>query len=302
MQHLDAFLTAKRAAGLSANTLGMYTRVLGHFNDHCLDHDLDALGPAAVEHYLAACRRRVKPSTVAAYYRVIHLYFGWLTRRRYIDANPTADLSKPHVPRQKRNHVTLDEFRRLYAVIPAGDTATWLDHRDRALLVVLFYSGLRVSEALGLHTGDVDLAHRLLTVRRGKGGHDRLVPCPPTLAEPLMSYLYTRPPWHETTLWCGSDGSPRVPGGHIRGALGDEGVRRMLRRRCAAAGMRYANPHQFRHGFAMTLLNAGMDLSAVSAAMGHSSLAITQQVYASWRTDGLSREYDEALRRLQGGG
>ena len=97
-------------------------------------------------------------------------------------------------------------------------------------------------------------------------------------------------------LWWGSDGS------HGAGqALGDEGVRMMLRRRCEAAGIRYASPHAFRHGFAMAWLNAGMHMSAVAAVMGHSSQAVTEAVYAHWQTESLSREYAQALRRLTDG-
>ena len=80
-----------------------------------------------------------------------------------------------------------------------------------------------------------------------------------------------------------------------------EGVRMMLRRRCEAAGIRYASPHAFRHGFAMAWLNAGMHMSAVAAVMGHSSQAVTEAVYAHWQTESLSREYAQALRRLTDG-
>jgi integrase len=106
-------------------------------------------------------------------------------------------------------------------------------------------------------------------------------------------YLYNRPAWSKPPLWVSSDGYSGV-----RGALTAEGIRVMLRRRCTDVGLRSINPHQVRHGFAMTLLNAGMELSAVSAAMGHSSQSVTEQVYAAWLTEGLAREYDAALRRL----
>ncbi len=293
---LETFLTAKTAAGLTPDTLRLYAQVLHRYCAAVPTSGPNAHSPAALASYLAQLRDRLKPSSVAAHYQVLHAYFGWLMKQGYSEVNPLAGVPRPRVPRQPHRHVTPTEYRRLFSSIPHDEGAIWLDHRDRALVVVLFTSGLRVMEACGMQTGDVDLAHHLLTVRRGKGGNARVVPCAPCLTEPLVSYLYTRPPWSGRALWVGSDGRHGMAG-----ALGDEGVRMMLRRRCEAAGLRYMNPHAFRHGFAMAWLNAGMHMSAVSAVMGHSSQAVTEAVYAHWQTESLSREYAQALRRLNGG-
>lgn len=265
--------------------------MLTGYADYCTEQALDPHAPGSVETFFVSLRRRGQAaSSVAAYYRALRVYFGWLVKRGLAEDNPLAVVDRPRVPKQRRRYVTLSEFERLYAGI--SETA-WIDYRDQAILIVMFYSGLRVGEVTGLRPGDVDTVRRLITVRRGKGGHARLVPCAPLLRDPLARYLYLRPAAPGSALWLSSDGN-----GGVRGALTAEGIRVMLRRRCEAVGLRYINPHQFRHGFAMTLLNAGMELSAVSAAMGHSSQAITEQVYAAWLTDGLAREYNEALRRL----
>jgi site-specific recombinase XerD len=295
MLNLDAFTTAKFAAGLSPKTVDWYSWLLRQYRDYCADHHLDSHAAGSIDQFLADLRRHgCAPATVAAYYRTLRVYFGWLLKRGLSDANPLAMVDRPRVPRQRREHVNIGEFNRLYdAVDGAPSGHPWLDYRDRAILIVLFYSGLRVGEAVALHCTDVDLAKRLITVRHGKGGHARIVPCAPILADPLHDYLCARPTWNKPVLWAASDGWDGV-----RGALTSEGVRLMLRRRCEAAHLRYINPHQFRHGFAMTLLNAGMELSAVSAAMGHSSQAITEQVYAAWLTDGLAREYNQALKKI----
>jgi len=295
MIQLEQFLTAKTAAGLSPDTLRLYAQVLRRYRSYCAVVG-EARSPVVLASYLAQLRDRLKPSSVAAHYQVLHAYFSWLTKQGRSEVNPLADVPRPRVPRQPHRHVTLTEFRRIFSSIPHDADALWLDHRDRAILIVLFTSGLRIMEAMGMQTGDVDLAHHLITVRRGKGGNARFVPCAPSLTEPLVSYLYTRPPWAGAALWVGSDGRHGVAA-----ALGDEGVRMMLHRRCDAAGMRYLNPHAFRHGFAMAWLNAGMHMSALAAVMGHSSQAVTEAVYAHWQTESLSREYAAALRRLNEG-
>jgi site-specific recombinase XerD len=292
MIHLSQFLTSRVAAGLTVKTVEWYSWMLSGYADYCQAHGLDAHAPESVEAFMVYLRRRnAAPSSVAAYYRALRVYFGWLLKRGYSEVNPLSVIDRPRVPRQRRRHVTLAEFGRLYDGI---ETDGWLDYRDRAILIVMFYSGLRVGEVIGLQPGDVDTLHGLITVRHGKGGHARIVPCAPLLSDPLRTYLKLRPVWNKPALWISSDGYVGV-----RGALTAEGIRVMLRRRCEAIGLRYINPHQFRHGFAMTLLNAGMELSAVSAAMGHSSQSVTEQVYAAWLTDGLSREYNEALKRLE---
>jgi integrase len=160
--------------------------------------------------------------------------------------------------------------------------------------MLMFWSGLRVAELTSLRVQDVDIAKRLVTVRRGKGGKSRLVPCAPDLGVTMLAYLLARPAFAGDALFASNDGY-----GGVRGDLTVVGVRLMLRRCCQAAGLRYMHPHLFRHGFAMLFLNNGMQLSAVSAAMGHSDPKVTTDIYAHWLTDGLSQEYDLARTRVE---
>ncbi|MDI9548362.1 MAG: tyrosine-type recombinase/integrase, partial [Chloroflexota bacterium] len=279
MLHLELFITAKLAAGLTPKTIAWYEWMLGVYAKFCAGEGNDPHKAETVERFLAHMRRLgAAPSSVSSYYRALHAYFAWLARRSYLENNPLKAVDKPRVPRRRAKRITPAEFNRLYASITGAE---WIDHRDRAILVILFYSGLRVSEAINLQLGDIDTVRRVITVRSGKGGHERDVPCAPHLREPLAAYLYSRPAHKQAALWLSNDGA-----GGVRGALQADGIRLMLRRRCLAAGLRYYNPHAFRHGFATSLLNAGMNLSAVSAALGHSSVVITEQVYAEWLIDG----------------
>ena len=102
-----------------------------------------------------------------------------------------------------------------------------------------------------------------------------------------------RPPFGNDFLFVANDGHDRS-----RGYLTSAGVRMMLLRRFAKAGLPYRNPHAFRHAFAIEFLNAGMEMSAVSTAMGHTSVKTTESEYAYWLISGLKREYNEALSRL----
>lgn len=290
MESLDLFVTAKLASGLSAKTVNWYAWMLARYRDYCRDNDLDSRNSNSAETFLVHMRQQgAAAASVTSYYRAMHVYFGWLVKRGLAESNPMTVVDKPRVPRRLQRHVTLAMFKRIYEGIEENN---WYDNRDRSLLIVMFYSGLRVGEVVGMATDDVDVYRHLITVRRGKGGHERLIPCAPLLSAPLRDYLAARPAPHRG-MWLSNDGN-----GGVRGLLTAEGVRGMLRRRCQAVGIPYQNPHLFRHGYAMTMLNAGMGLSAVSAAMGHSSTVVTEQVYASWLIDGLTREYARALHAL----
>lgn len=283
---LARFLVAKTAAGLSLRTLAWYEDQIGVYL-----RTGGSLDEQPIETYLARQRAAgYSPATVAARYRSLRVWCTWLARRGLIDANPFEHIARPRVPKARVRHVTGAEFRRLYESV--GDGGAWPEYRDRCLMLILFWSGLRVSELVHLTAQAIDTHRRLIFVRSGKGDKDRLVPCHPGVAAQLVGYLFTRPAWDGPELWLSNDGYFGA-----RGPLTAEGVRQMLRRRCKAAPMRHLNPHSFRHGYAMMMLNAGMDMSAVADTMGHSSVKVTEATYARWLTGPLQREYEDALRR-----
>ncbi|GIV73564.1 tyrosine-type recombinase/integrase [Caldilinea sp.] len=297
---LDEFLTAKRAAGLSERTLRWYEDMIRTYLAWRAEKKSNQVvwdAPQTIEAFLAQERASgVTAATIQARYRALSALFEWRAKRAKRLGQPeppvpTRVVERPRVPKKAVEHVTVEEFRQLYDSI-AGDH--WTDWRDRTLLLILFWSGLRVSEAIRLSPHHIDTRSNLILVERGKGGKARQVPCVPALGRVLVRYLYARPPYPGPELFVSNDGASGV-----RGPLSVEGVRQMLRRRCKTANLRYMNPHAFRHGFAMALLNAGMDLSAISAAMGHSSEQVTSAIYARWITTGLSREYEEARKRIE---
>ena len=184
--------------------------------------------------------------------------------------------------------VTYQQFRDLYLSIKVDD---WLARRDRLILMILFFSGLRAKELVKLHVADLE-EDGMIYVREGKGGRDRVVPFHPDVPFLARAYLALRPPLDSPFLFASSNGSNGV-----RGVLQYEGLQQMLRRRCQQAKVPHYNLHSFRHGFAITFLNADMQMSAVSAAMGHTSIDTTQ-IYARWSSTGLKSAYLAALARF----
>lgn len=297
-EYLDRFLLSRTANGAAARTVRWYRNNLLLYlswleaNPNQRFDDVETL-----EHFLVAQRSLgLKPSTIHARYRSLSAWFTWLHKRDLIAASPMARLDAPRLDVEPVAYVRRVEYERLWRSIPA---CTWIDNRDHVILYLLYWCGLRVSELVALELSDIDLAAKLVTIRRGKGGKGRVIPCGDDLGPVLLSYLMSRPmaPHPEGSrqvdLFVGSDGA-----GGIRHTLTPAGVSQMLERRCAAAKLRRLSPHKFRHGFAMAFLNAGMDMSAVSKTMGHSTQAVTADRYAKWLTDGLSRQYAEVRARL----
>lgn len=245
-----------------------------------------------IEAFTAAEHARHKPATVHARFRALRALFGFLERRHklaYAD-NPFHVIDAPSVPDELRRYVPVADLDRLVASITGY---TWLDYRDRLVLLVLFFSGLRVSELCALRVADVDTEHLEIAVQSGKREAGRVVPTVPAIRAALSAYLWTRPN-HTDILFLASDGY----GGSI-GPLHREGVRQMLKRRCAAADVAYYNPHSFRHGFAMWLLNAGVRATTVATAMGHSDVQITLAIYAHTTVATVRNEYDAAVGKIR---
>ena len=166
--------------------------------------------------------------------------------------------------------------------------------RDRCLLQLLYWSGLRLGELQALQVDDVDINRLEVTVKNAKGGKWRVVPCHPDLRLALSLYMLARPA-QSPCLWLGNDGY-----GGVLGQLTVEGIRQMLKRRAAAAGLEYFNPHAYRHGFAIFMANDGdVPLATVQEMMGHADLATTRKTYARTLTRTVRRHYDKALATLE---
>lgn len=290
---LDLFCASMLAEGRSERTASWYreqvTRFLRWVQAQNL-HTTNWLQQEVIELYLLDSRKAGNtPATVANHYRALRGFFVWLRERGYIEASPMANMKPPKVPKQEPRRAQLGEFERLLQSIAADD---WVGARDRLIVNLLFLCGLRLGECADLTADDFRLNEHLLIVRGGKTGA-RLVPLLQNVERAFVAYMFTRPAWPDQHLFLSSDG-----GGHPKGQILGNGIRLMLRRRCQAAGLRMLNPHSFRHGLAMHLLNEGGDMSLVQKVLGHSQISTTAKHYAEWLTDGMQREFAEKMGDL----
>ncbi len=299
MQYVDAlaaFLVSRQAAGRSANTVDWYRYMLDVFGRWLREEGLDdvrKIEPEHIELFLSQQRAAGhKPRTVQGRYRAVSALFGWLAKRNKVASSPVANVERPATPRHEPRRADLADLAALLESIPRGD---WVDLRDRLVIRMLFWSGLRRAELSALNVADVDLAEEQIHVRKGKGDKGRVVPLHPSLRVQVLEYLFHRPTLPgETALFLGLHGN-----GTPRGRLLGGGMRQMLQRRATRANVPYWNPHAYRHAVAMKLLNDGeVELGIVSKILGHSSPEITRRIYADFTDSSVKRAYAAALARL----
>jgi len=209
-----------------------------------------------------------RPRSVARFLSSLRRFHRHLLREGEADSDPTALVVSPRLGRPLPD--VLGE-REVEALLEAPDTATPLGMRDRTMLELLYATGLRVSELVGLRTDQVRLAQGVLRVT-GKGGKERLVPFGEVAGEWLERYLReTRP-----ALLRGQASDALFPGRGGR-PMTRQTFWHRLRRHARQAGIsRPISPHGLRHAFATHLLNHGADLRVVQMLLGHADLSTTQ--------------------------
>jgi len=229
-------------------------------------------------------------SSIARKLSTVRSFLRQAVRDGRIEVSPAEGIPTPRVPRPLPRNLTVDEVFNLLDHIETDDPASV---RDRALLELLYATGLRVSELVGLDLEDVDLSARVVRVL-GKGGKERLVPFVHAAADTLRRWLDRAQP-----LRTRADASPAVFLNLRGGRLTARSVRRILDRRLReAAILARVSPHALRHSFATHMLGAGADLRAIQELLGHASLSTTQR-YTHVDTDALMRVYDGAHPRAR---
>jgi integrase/recombinase XerD len=278
---LEGFL-ALSAARLAPRTVEAYRRDLFALADW-LEHSPASVTTEELERYLAELRAAgLSGATVARRVASLRSFFRHLVLIGAADANPAADLVLPRRTRRLPRALSPSEAERLIDAA-AGTTPRTL--RDRALVELLYGAGLRVSEAVGLEKGGVDLDQRLVRTI-GKGGKERVVPVGRQAVEALRRYLGRGRPHldrrHRPELFLNAQG----------GALTRAGAFLILRKLAAKAGLEpeRVHPHLLRHSFATHLLEGGADLRAIQEMLGHASLSTTQ-VYTRVESQRLRSAY-----------
>jgi integrase/recombinase XerD len=264
---VESFL-AVSAARLAPRTVEAYRRDLSSLAGW-LRHSPATATREELERYLAELRAEgLAASTIARRLAATRAFFRHRVLIGAASENPAADVPLPRRARRLPRTLSPGEAERL---IEAASGTTPRDLRDRALVELLYGAGLRVSEAVGLERGGVDLEERLVR-SIGKGGKERIVPLGRDAADALRRYLSRGRPFldrrHVPELFLNAQG----------GALTRAGAFLILRKLAEKAGLEpgRVHPHLLRHSFATHLLEGGADLRSVQEMLGHADLATTE--------------------------
>jgi integrase/recombinase XerC len=262
----EMFIHACRSRNLAIGTIEFYTKKLKAFIEFCADiaiTDINEIRPETIRHFLIYLEERHhKPGGIHCYYRVLKTFLLWYEVETEPDnwANPIERVRAPIVPLEPLDPVSVDTVREMIRTcLPEQLTAA----RDKASLLFLLDTGVRLAEFLGLNRQDVNLITGTVQIRRGKGRKPRNVYMGDKARIALKRYLRDRND-HNPALWIGTSGE----------RLSATAVRSMLRRRSDRAGVPVPSPHDFRRAFAIERWRAGTDIVTLSKLMGHTSLQI----------------------------
>lgn len=278
-QHMDSWAFDLEARNRSPRTITRYRDTINCVSAWLTDHDralkASKITATDVRDFLRARQAATSPGTAAVDYRNLRAFFNWLVREGELrpGKNPMLKVGGPTVPEKEIPVLTIDHIAALLKTCKGN---SFENRRDRAIILTLLDNGMRVSGLVGLRytpddtdTHDVLLDSAALRITL-KGGRQLLVPIGRAAAHAIDRYLRARrdhPKSHLRSLWL----SPK-------GRLTDSGVRQMLKRRAAAAGIGHVFPHLFRHTAAHMLREAGVSEQDLMSICG-------------WESDAMAKRY-----------
>ncbi len=270
---ISSFLTHVRVEkGLSSNTVSAYRRDLVKFDEFARKRKrtLEAVSRDDLVDFLAGLyRQKLESKTVARELVTLRNFFRFAQIQELIKEDPSVTLESPKVRRGLPGYLRLEDVERL---LKQPDVMTPIGLRDRAMLEVLYSTGLRVSELTGLRINDLDA--KVGCVRCiGKGDKERIVPVGKKAVAIVERYLRDARP----NLLGKVRGSPALFVNRRGASLSRVGVWKILSAYGRLAGLRVAlTPHMLRHSFATHLLEGGADLRSVQLMLGHADISTTQ--------------------------
>jgi integrase/recombinase XerC len=298
-EYIDAFLEHLRyERNVSEHTLRNYRIDLLQFYDHLAPPDeagnrrpvdVRQIDHLTIREFLASLHaRRKKKSSIARKLATLRSFFKYLCREQVLTMNPASLVATPRLERKLPRFLSVEE---VFRFLELPDTETVLGKRDRAVLELLYATGMRVSELVNLNLDDVDFKNRSIRIR-GKGRKERIVPFGRKALEALEAYLGVR---GQLLLQASEqERDPRALFLNYQGTrLTTRSVGRIIARyakMCADLPWRIS-PHSLRHSCATHLLNAGADLRAIQELLGHARLTTTQ-IYTHVSMEKIIEVYD----------
>ena len=298
--YIDRFAEhLKYERNVSEHTLRNYLSDMEQFYDYLCPAgpngkrrfiDIAQIDHITIREYLATLyQERRKKTSIARKLATLRTFFKYLCREQVVEMNPARLVSSPRLEKKLPKALSIDDVIK-FIETPEADTV--LGKRDRAILELLYASGMRVAELTGLNLANVDFQHESVLVR-GKGRKERIVPFGSKAKQAIQAYLAVR-----GELLIEAPEEQRDPmalflnyqGTRITTRSVGRMIDKYVREAAMAGGV---SPHSLRHSFATHLLSAGADLRAIQELLGHARLSTTQ-IYTHVSPEKLMEVYDKA--------
>ncbi|MBE6450524.1 MAG: tyrosine recombinase XerC [Alphaproteobacteria bacterium] len=277
----------------SAHTVSAYMRDLSFFINYFADKenfvDLDFLGNLDVREFRSfisyRAEKKLQKSSLARQISVFKNFFKWLNKNHMVKNSAISLISSPKLNKVLPKAVDVDDTFDIIKQAQVVASSDWQGQRDRAVFMLLYGCGLRISEALSLNYGDFINSENFLKIK-GKGNKERIVPLLPIVKESINAYI----------LAVAQNFQP--DDALFIGAHGDRLCPRIIQRQLQKIRIRLGlpdtvTPHALRHSFATHLLAQGTDLRSIQELLGHENLATTER-YTDVEFATLKKEYDKA--------
>lgn len=281
--HIDDFLQhLKHERGLSPNTIISYKNDLSNLAETIGTKSIDKITNQHASKFVSNISRQGKrPATIARKLSCFRQFFEYLNSNKIIKSNPFAAFSAPRISRYHPHYLSVDEINKIINSIEKDSDS---GIRDRAIIELLYGSGLRISELAALKLSDIEFEAGFIRVT-GKGNKQRLVPLG-KFAKNALEKLgeieeAKNPASSQEAVFVNRSNKP----------ISRTGLWKIVRKRVLKAGIsKSVSPHTFRHSFATHLLEGGADLRVVQEMLGHADISTTQ-IYTSIDRDYLIAEH-----------
>jgi len=297
LENFQSWLLVER--GYSPLTVQSYcadVRELYNFSEQ--KDGRDPLHTQTLRAFIGSLHGKNSAASVARKLSALRTFFRYLLMENRITENPLQGIANPRLVRYIPSFLTVDE---VFCLLDAPDGRDSFALRDRAIMELLYATGMRVSELISCDLGDLDFTAEMVKVT-GKGSKERIVPFGRVAVEALNRYFPQRDALIATRIERGHQPEKKALFLNSRGTrLTARSVERLISRYGLRAGIQVTvTPHALRHSFATHLLEMGADLRVVQELLGHVSLSTTQK-YTHVNMEHLTRVYDQAHPQAQNG-
>ncbi len=266
----------------SENTISSYKRDLNKINSY-LKKDFIKLTKADIQKYIQDLSKNKNSNTISRTISSLKSFYKFLEINKYTNTNPLTTIISPKTARKLPKVLSEEEVNKLLDINLNND----FDYRNKAMLELMYSSGLRVSELINLTVNDVDLKNSLVRIF-GKGSKERIVPLNDYATEALNNYIL----YHRPKLFKQKENNYLFLNNHGN-QMTRQGFFKTLKKIAKEKGIKSElSPHTLRHSFATHLLKYGADLRSIQELLGHSDISTTQ-IYTHITNEMLEKNYHE---------